>query len=594
MPYLGNDTDNLLQTPPFLDPILARRMAQTPAPNPGMGADPGDVAPPDESQTGVAPPPGQPPASVASPNPDLQAYKEAQARLSAAKSQVPPTPKPKWYQRLGAAALGGAAGYVNASGKRMAPIDASKGEQAILNGIGYGQKVAEYNRNVQQAQAGVDEAQSNLGAGKVVAETGKDEAQGRFYGEENQRAKDVANIGAQQRQATAQASQRERTMTQLLKGRESIGYQRMGQPVPQGYEAIPDITTIDPATGMPQYVHIVTPATVQLSQDHMDSLGDFLKGRKTGDIIPYSEWSAAQKAANQYHLEKLKETGKPPTAESDNLAYQNTVGKAMQAGLLHAADINDPNKVDAALQKAQQTGVLTPQEATQARAHAFSRTTPTTNIYAGTERAIAYGQNRIGGYIDTKTGQMFSMNAADVNMANQQDPGRYVPAQQALPQMGKTGIFRSMHYTIGNARKAISALDSFDAGTRAELATALKDTTPEQALTRFLQGTAATTMNAQQKEAVMSLQLLAEDMMALRSVAGMGQGSDLMREAILNTIPSARTPDKGYALRQLDKVEQLVTNLQSGTAGLGQPTNIPPNAPTISNPNRRPLSSFGQ
>ena len=58
-----------------------------------------------------------------------------------------------------------------------------------------------------------------------------------------------------------------------------------------------------------------------------------------------------------------------------------------------------------------------------------------------------------------------------------------------------------------------------------------------------------------------------ENAYALRSVAGFGQGSDQLREAIRATLPGASSPPD-YALQQMTAFEQQVDRLQRGVPNM--------------------------
>jgi len=181
--------------------------------------------------------------------------------------------------------------------------------------------------------------------------------------------------------------------------------------------------------------------------------------------------------------------------------------------------------------------------------------------------------------INKNTGQLEMRSANEIN-ANR---GQYAPAGQGATAMSKQAIFSDLHYNIDSARKAIAALPDMDAGTRARLAFALRGTDPNSSIQAFLASTAGTQLTPQQAEAVQSLALLAENAMSLRSVAGMGQGSDELRSAILNTIPSGKTPSKEYAQGQLNKFEQVVTRLEGGVPGMGNAGRTQTTTPAATN-----------
>jgi hypothetical protein len=65
--------------------------------------------------------------------------------------------------------------------------------------------------------------------------------------------------------------------------------------------------------------------------------------------------------------------------------------------------------------------------------------------------------------------------------------------------------------------------------------------------------------------------------MALRSIQGLGQGSDQLRGAIHAMLPGPGSPNKEYALRQLAIFNALVQTLKGGVAksGISQPKVAP-------------------
>jgi len=208
----------------------------------------------------------------------------------------------------------------------------------------------------------------------------------------------------------------------------------------------------------------------------------------------------------------------------------------------------------------------------QAYEQAFNQWNKQTKVEPGVARMEVMGQNREYPVINRQSGQLEMRNAQEINASK----GTYAPAGAGASAMGKDAVFNDLHYNIDTARKAISGLESMDAGTRAALSYALRHTDPSSALTTFLTGSIGQAMNPQQQEAVQAMALLAENAMTLRGVSGMGQGSDEMRQAILATIPSGKSPTKGYALGQLDKFEAVVKRLEKGVPGMGQAGGAPP------------------
>ena len=115
-----------------------------------------------------------------------------------------------------------------------------------------------------------------------------------------------------------------------------------------------------------------------------------------------------------------------------------------------------------------------------------------------------------------------------------------------------------------------------DAGTRMKLAIALRDTDPHSSISTFLQSEAGQTLSEKQQDAVIALNSMAENVMLLRAVQGVGgAGSDMMRNALINLIPSGKTPSKGYAAKQLSTVQRTLDQLKTGVPTVGRQSNQP-------------------
>lgn len=71
-------------------------------------------------------------------------------------------------------------------------------------------------------------------------------------------------------------------------------------------------------------------------------------------------------------------------------------------------------------------------------------------------------------------------------------------------------------------------------------------------------------LSPEQMDFVVAMQQLDERIMSLRNVAGMGAGSDQLREAILRTVPGITTGTPALARKQLDALTNEVDNLSMG------------------------------
>lgn len=297
-------------------------------------------------------------------------------------------------------------------------------------------------------------------------------------------------------------------------------------------------------------------------------------GIKSGTMLSPADFLHAQTV--------LKENNNPkPSAEAEKIKFQNIVAKLSSEGSLTPAALSDVRMVARAIQGSQ---TLTSDEKNGAMAWLAANPNPAAQGTNTTLRAEGMGRQRLFQAIDSTTGQPVFITPEE----NAAEPKRYLPSGPATSAMSKGAIFKDIHYNARQARTAIQALESMDPKTRAELALALKDQDPKSSIGAFLTGVAATTMTPQQEDAVIALRNLQENAMALRAIGGMGQGSDALRAAILATLPNARTPNKGYALKQLDQFENIVKNLESGIPNVSikgqsvtESTNAPSSTPTV-------------
>jgi len=197
-------------------------------------------------------------------------------------------------------------------------------------------------------------------------------------------------------------------------------------------------------------------------------------------------------------------------------------------------------------------------------------------------RADAYARSRVVSVIDKDTGELVETTAADVAS----NPSKYAGASTAVQAMQRDAIFQEIGTSADILQKSINDLgdSAFDASSRAQMATVLRDADPRSALSTFLNSTAASTLTDQQVAYVTALANLEESAMSLRTVAGMGQGSDMLRSAIVGMLPGAATPSRAYANRQLSLFRTQVGQLHKGLPGLGATVrrgNLP-NAPATS------------
>jgi hypothetical protein len=107
------------------------------------------------------------PAKAAVPSPDTSALTEKTDTLAKIQQQKPLQPKPKWWQQLGAAAVGGLAGLSN-SQHRGPAIDPAGAEDAIYGMPAYKRQLSNWNTKVEGAQADVTAETAKLAADQKI------------------------------------------------------------------------------------------------------------------------------------------------------------------------------------------------------------------------------------------------------------------------------------------------------------------------------------------------------------------------------------------------------------------------------------------
>ncbi len=204
---------------------------------------------------------------------------------------------------------------------------------------------------------------------------------------------------------------------------------------------------------------------------------------------------------------------------------------------------------------------------------------------AASSRVSAYLQGRVYDALDSDTGSLVKVTGAEV--AN--NKGKYAPAGPAITAKNRIAIFNEIDYTSGMLNEAISKLPdtAFDATSRAQIAGVLRDEQPRAALYNFLTSDVAATLSPQQIEYVTALVSMDESAMSLRSLGGMGAGSDQLRGAIVKMLPGAGTPSRGYAQRQMVLFDGEVKALKTSIPNIGEPgrgggqTMTPLNSPKV-------------
>jgi hypothetical protein len=151
--------------------------------------------------------------------------------------------------------------------------------------------------------------------------------------------------------------------------------------------------------------------------------------------------------------------------------------------------------------------------------------------------------------------------------AKQAEATGAAPAAEGVKAISKQAQFSDITNASQNVRAAIAAggNTNFTPEQVAKLTLAMHETDPGVMATE-ISNLAASGLNPNQQDLVTWLQQLQERALSLRNIAGMGQGSDTTRMAILKALPSITSGNSQMALKQLDAFDNMVANLKPGIA----------------------------
>lgn len=286
MGMITPDGTNPSAPPPPPPPAQPPAAGTMPPPPPPVGSeaseapDPtwqgsGDQALPSLAQPKAAMPPPPPPSASAAAWQNLQAL-----------GAPPPPPKPNIWQRLGAAALAGAAGYANQRDFKAPPIDTSQGVDNILR-PGYAAKLGAYNQQLSAAKDQLNQADKyedlqSREAQRAALATQESAKAGQLASDAKTRAETAAAAPALRAQ-----QQKQRLFEKMTKGRD-LQALPAGAPIPPGWDKFQDpedesITWVSPAN-----LRKITP-----------ELAPFAPGFKDGDTVDRKTYADASAAYNK-------------------------------------------------------------------------------------------------------------------------------------------------------------------------------------------------------------------------------------------------------------------------------------------------------
>jgi hypothetical protein len=170
--------------------------------------------------------------------------------------------------------------------------------------------------------------------------------------------------------------------------------------------------------------------------------------------------------------------------------------------------------------------------------------------------------------IDTKNNnQMKNITVKGMIDGNKSEPGRYLSATaQTSKALQQTAFIQDVQGAAQNTIKALDKLPDvmFSEKQAAQISLALSHAEQGGVLSSVFKSDVAKTLTPEQQDYIISLAQLQENAMAIRSILGAGQGSEDLRAAIWNTVPSAKTPSKDYAKKQISALLSQLDRIGGG------------------------------
>ena len=189
--------------------------------------------------------------------------------------------------------------------------------------------------------------------------------------------------------------------------------------------------------------------------------------------------------------------------------------------------------------------------------------------------AAAAGQGRGAGFNASKPVQALDPNTNTIRWMTAQEAENMgaAPVGEGMKVMSKQAQFADIHSAADNMEKAINNLDRpLDATQIGKLTLAMRHTDDPTVFQNEIETFLGTQqLTPPQQDLVVWMSQLAERAMSLRSIAGMGQGSDSLRAAILNTLPSLRSGSTDMMKKQLGAFRNQVGLLEKSVPNLTGP-----------------------
>jgi hypothetical protein len=233
------------------------------------------------------------------------------------------------------------------------------------------------------------------------------------------------------------------------------------------------------------------------------------------------------------------------------------------SGALDGVDVTNQRQMLKAISDAD----LAPEDKSFLKGYVASHPTPATTTEGGIKRMQALGNTKELGAIDSNTGQVRFATPGQI----QQNPA-IVPAGPATSSMSKQATFVELHRAVNQAKAAWGNIKAPITPQARVMLSRISSTGDSGVISTLLTPPFLGSLSPEEQDLVMTTGALKENALSMRSVAGMGQGSESTRNAVDAILPNGKTPDPAYALKQLGLLENQIGTLESGVPGVGKVT----------------------
>lgn len=153
-----------------------------------------------------------------------------------------------------------------------------------------------------------------------------------------------------------------------------------------------------------------------------------------------------------------------------------------------------------------------------------------------------------------------------IRTAAQAEAGNFAPAGEGSKAMSKQSQLQDIKVGLDTVRSDVGKLDTpFSTGQVAQLSLAINS--PDKGVVQSaIKALNAENLSDPQKQFVVDITQLHERALSIRNIAGMGQGSDMMRQAVVQMLPGAASGDREMMTKQLDAMDNQIQVLGKGIA----------------------------